>query len=349
MKMKFRQKAAIILFIILFLVCFFACDRVLSLKTVHGIRQARDMYAQPRNTIDVVFMGSSHIHCNVNTALLWEKYGIASYDYSAAEQPLWMTYYYLKEILKYQKPRLVVLDLYSPARFKDDYQYNWLEDNLNGVRFSWNKLQMIAASCEFDKIWNYFPSIATYHLRYADLKEEDWDYLTAAKHERAAFKGYTPYYSVSPQEEPVLSEKLSGGITIKSEIYLQRIIEYAEDHGIDLFLMVSPYITTDEDELVYNRIREIAHQHGLEFNSTNYHYGTMDLDFEVDFNDHSHLNYLGSCKFSDYLGKELKSMYDIPDRRGDARWESWDRHAAQIRKEVEETAARQQQLSGSGS
>ena len=114
--MRKGQKAVRILFVILFIVGYLACDRVLSVKTAHGIRQARDMYAQPRNSIDVVFMGSSHIHCDVNTALLWEKYGIAAYDYSAAEQPLWTTYYYLKEICKYQKPQLVVLDLYSPAR-----------------------------------------------------------------------------------------------------------------------------------------------------------------------------------------------------------------------------------------
>ncbi len=338
---KSKNTIIILAYSVMFILCYFAVDRVFSIKTAHGIRQARDMYAQPRDSIDVVFMGSSHIHCDVNTALLWEKYGIAAYDYSAAEQPLWTTYYYLKEICKYQKPQLVVLDLYSPARFKDDYQYDWLVDNLNGVRFSWNKIGMILASCEMDRIWDYFPSIATYHLRYAELNAEDWKYLGMSKKERAAFKGYTPYFYIKPQEEPILAEKYSGGITIKSEMYLQRIIEYARDHGIDLFLMVSPYITTDEDELVYNRVHEIADRYGLMFNSTNYYYMAMGLNFKEDFNDSSHLNYQGSCKFTDYLGKELKQMYDIPDRRGMEKWESWDRHAQELRREAEETFAGQ--------
>lgn len=327
---KYRKIAAIIFYVVLFLITYFVSNAVLSIKTAHGIRQARDMYAQPRNSIDVVFMGSSHIHCDVNTALLWEKYGIAAYDYSAAEQPLWTTYYYLKEICKYQDPSLVVLDLYSPARFKDDYQYDYMIDNLNGVRFSWNKLQMIAASCEYDRIWDFFPSIATYHMRYRDLSEDDWKYLKMTKKERAAFKGYTPYYYINPQEEPELLEKDSGGITIKSEIYLQKIIEYTQEQGISLFLIVTPYITTDEDELVYNRIHEIANHYGLEFNSTNYYYNDMGLNFDEDFNDKSHLNYFGSCKFTDYLGQELKERYDIPDRRGLDKWESWDRHVIEI-------------------
>ena len=336
MRNRYVKVLVISVFAIMLVFFYFACDRVLSFKSTNGIRQARDMYAQPKNSVDVVFMGSSHIHCDVNTALLWEEFGIASYDYSAAEQPLWTTYYYLLEICKYQDPHLVVLDLYSPARFKDDYQYDWLLDNLNGVRFSWNKLRMLYVSCQPDQMRKFFPSIATYHSRYRELTEEDWDYLTATRWERASFKGYTPYFYIDPQEEPVLKEKLSGGITVKSEIYLQKIIEYTKENGIDLFLMVSPYITVDEDELVYNRVHEIADRYGLHFNSTNYYYKNMDLDFDEDFNDHSHLNYGGSCKFSRYLGEELKKMYDIPDRRGLPKWESWDRHAVEIRQMAED-------------
>ncbi|MBO5565441.1 MAG: hypothetical protein J5935_07490 [Lachnospiraceae bacterium] len=336
-----QKKWLLILFLVLFIVAYRGYDRVLSTKTAHGIRQARDMYAQPKDTIDVVFMGSSHIHCNVNTALLWQEYGIAGYDYSAAEQPLWITYHYLKEICKYQSPKLVVLDLYAPARFKEDYQYQWLSDNLNGMRFSFNKLQMLFASCEPKQIWNYFPAMATYHMRYQDLNEEDWEYLTMSKNERAAFKGFTPYFAVVPQEEPELKEKLAGGITVKSETYLQKIISYTKEHGIDLFLIVTPYITTDDDEKVYNRVKEIAEKNSLEFNSTNYDYSEMGLVFETDFHDYSHLNLLGSNKFTDYLGKELLQRYDLPDHRGDARWESWDRHVEAIDQEIEEVLKKQ--------
>ncbi|MCH5257497.1 MAG: hypothetical protein J1D87_09395 [Lachnospiraceae bacterium] len=292
------------------------------------------MYIQPKNSIDVVFMGSSHIHCDVNTAMLWEDYGIAAYDYSAAEQPLWITYYYLKEICKYQSPKLVVLDLYSPAEFKEDYQYDFLLDNLLGVKFSFNKLQMLYASCEPEHYFDYFPNFATYHNRYP--KSEDLEYLFKSKKDRASFKGYTPYFIECPQTEPELVEDKSGGITIKSEQYLQKIIEFTQKNDIELYLIVSPYITKSEDELVYNRIKEISVNYGLEFNSTNYSYDEMGLDFGTDFNDWSHLNYNGSCKYTQYLGAQIKKNYDIPDRRGLKKWESWDRHVEEIEKAAEE-------------
>ena len=321
-------------------------DRLLSIKTEYGIRQARYFYAQPKNTIDVAFLGSSHIHCDINTALLWSDYGIAAYDYSGADQPLWITYYYMEELFKYQDPKLVVLDLYVPAHFKSDYHYYWLEDNLCGMRFSLNKLRMLRDCCESDRIWDYFPSYAIYHQRYRELTKEDWDYITMTKHERAAFKGFTPYYNIDPQKEPALDQVQSGGLTLKSEIFLQKIINLAADENVDLFLIVTPYITNSDDELTYNRVHEIAELNGLEFNSTNYDYKAMGLNFETDFNDYSHLNFLGSCKFTEYLAKELKTRFDLPDRRGQKEWESWDRHVLEINRHVY-NAAVEKGLSGS--
>ncbi len=308
----------------------FVLDKLFFIKSTHGIVQARAMYYQPRNTIDVVMLGSSHVHYDINNAVLWEKYGIASYDYSAAEQPLWETYHYLKEFCKYQNPCVVVLDLYSPARFKEDYQYYWLNENMAGLRFSINKLQMLFDSAQPDMFENYFPSFATYHTRYKDLSIDDLKAVFEMGKLRN-FKGYTPYLNVEGQEEPLLEEDRSGGITLKSEIYLSKIIEYTKKNDIGLFLIVTPYITTDEDELVYNRINEIARERGIEFNSTNYHYENMNLDFETDFCDESHLNYSGSCKFSEYLAEELKKKFDIPDRRNQKGYESWDINAQNMK------------------
>lgn len=332
--MKKEKIIIVSIFIFLLVSSFYLMETVLENKSIHGTVQAQSMYYQPKDTIDVVFMGSSHIHCDINTAYLWEHYGIAGYDYSSAEQPLWITYYYLKEICKYQSPKLVVLDLYSPARFKDDYQYDWLSESLQGVRLSGNKIGMLMVSCEINRIPDFFPDIVTYHSRYNQLTKEDWDAVFSSRREKGAFKGYIPFWGQNPQIQPELDQVDSGDITVKSEMYLQKIIDYTKENDIKLFLIVSPYVTNSNDELVYNRVHEIADRNGLKFNSTNYAYDYMELDFKTDFSDDSHLNYWGSCKFSEYLGQEIKKNYLIPDRRGKAEWESWDRHVTEIEKAV---------------
>ena len=95
------------IFLCLVLLLLSNLNRILCVKSPHGVDQARYLYVQPKNKIDVLFLGSSHVHCNVNTQLLWDEYGMAAYLMTGAEQPLWNSYYNLKEALKTQKPKLV--------------------------------------------------------------------------------------------------------------------------------------------------------------------------------------------------------------------------------------------------
>lgn len=322
-------------FLLLLIVTIYLATSVLRVKSGHGINQLEGLYWQPEHSIDVMMMGSSHIHCNVNTALLWEKYGIAAYDYSGAQQPLWMTYYYLKELYKYQSPDVIVLDVYSPARYKEDYQYDWISENILGMRFSANKLGMMAASVEKSRYFQYFPSFTIYHSRYDDLERDDFNDFFWNSREKEDFKGYTPYWQRTPQTKPEISETEKGGLTEKSEKYLRRIISYTKKKGSRLVLMAAPYVLTAEDKLTYNQIEEIAEAEGIVFVDFNEYYDEMGLDFTQDFNDDSHLNYWGGCKFSDYLGEFLTARCEVADRRGQAGYESWDDHVMLIAEEVQ--------------
>jgi hypothetical protein len=331
-----RKNLLRIAYILLTVVSFWYWNGVMCIKNDDGIEQAKAMYYQPKDSVDVVMMGSSHIHYDIDTGILWKNYGISSFDYSAAEQPLWITYYYLREICKYQDPKVVVLDLYSPALRDEDYQYDWILPNILGMRFSLNKLEMLKASVELDKIKNYFPSFSVYHGRFNELTPEDFIYPFKSQVDLVNFKGYKPVLGVQPQIEPIITQQGSGALSVKSELYLQKIIDYTKKNNIELFLVVTPYITNDNQELIYNRVKEIAQMNNIEFNSTNYDYDIMGLDFNTDFMDNSHLNYYGAGKFTTYLGEELKSRFDLPDHRGDPRYDSWEVNFREIAEYVKE-------------
>lgn len=322
-------------FVVVLALTIYLVSTVLSFKSPHGIDQLEGIYWQPEDSVDVVFMGTSHVHCGVNTGLLWDKYGIAAYDYSGAEQPLWMTYYYIKELYKYQKPEVIVLDMYGPARYKEDYQYDWIGENIHGMKFSMNKLAMLSASMETAKIPQYFPSFTVYHNRYDDLDKDDFDSFFWNSKSKEAFKGYTPYWNRRPQKKQEIFTQDTDGLTEKSEYYLKKIIQYVKDQGSELVLIAVPYIVTNEDKKTYNRVTEIAAEEGLIFINYNEYCTDMGLDFETDFNDDSHLNYWGSCKFTDYLGGFLDSYDRVPDRRGQEGYESWEEHAHLVLEELE--------------
>ncbi len=64
------------------------------------------------DSLDILVLGSSHAYVDINPAVLWSEYGIAAYDLCGSNQPMWNTYYYLKEALKTQTPKVVVLEAY---------------------------------------------------------------------------------------------------------------------------------------------------------------------------------------------------------------------------------------------
>lgn len=335
MSSKYKKNIARAGLVIALILTAYFVTTVLRFKSPHGIDQLEGIYWQPEQTVDVAAMGTSHVHCGINTGLLWENYGITAYDYSGAEQPLWMTYYYLKELYKYQTPKVIVLDLYGPARFKEDYQYDWMGENVYGMKFSLNKLEMLLVSVEFDKISHYFPSFRRYHNRYDDLGQDDFESFFWNEKGWQSFKGYTPYWNVRKQEQPEISVEEASGLSEKSEKYLRKIISYTKEKGSQLVLTVIPYVMTQEDKKTYNRIQEIAEEENVTFINYNEYYEEMGLDFETDFNDESHLNYWGSCKFTDYLGSFLSDLQGVKDHRGQEGYESWSENAALIKEELE--------------
>ncbi len=332
-KLIIRIGAIVILGLSIYLI-----TTIFRFKSPHGINQIEGMYWQPKESIDVVMMGTSHVHCGINTGLLWEKYGIPAYDYSGAEQPLWMTYYYLKELYKSQSPEVIVLDLYAPARYKEDYQYNWISENIYGMRFSMNKLEMLLTSVEINRINQYFPSFFAYHSRYKDLGADDFNSFFWDRKEKEAFKGYTPYWNKRAQERPnedLFTEVQAGGLTLKSEEYLRKIIQLTKEKGSELILVVVPYVETTDDRKTYLEIEEIAKEEEITFINYNELYDEIGIDFTSDFNDDSHLNYWGSCKFTEYLGDFLLTREGVTNRKNQEGYESWGKNALLILEEFE--------------
>ena len=99
-------------------------------------------------------------------------------------------------------------------------------------------------------------------------------------------------------------------------------------------MIVTPYVITDDQELVFNRLKEIAQENGIGFTNANHDYDVIGLNFEKDFMDESHLNYWGAEKFTEYLGKEITSRFELPDHRGEARYKSWDANSREIKKSI---------------
>lgn len=318
----------IISFVLIFCVLLYSINRVLRFKYDDGIYQLDVFYKQPKDSIDVLILGSSHAYMNISQFYLYSLYGIASYNLGGGSQPLWNSYFYLKEALKTQKPKLIVLDILQ-VRF--DYEYMpkvQIINNTYGIKGFIDKINSIKISSQKSD-WKYFLNpFYQYHDRYSSLTFEDFlEYR--GKNKYVYFKGYKTSYRFSSNIKPNIS-----GITNiynlfkKSENYYRLIIELSITNKIPILIVKTPHASiTQYHQEKYNMAKEIADEYNVHFINMNLNYDEYFLDFSMDFSDKQHLNYIGAEKVAKYLGKYLKENYDLPDRRGDPKYYSWEMNA----------------------
>ena len=154
---------------------------------------------------DVIFFGDCEVYEVFSPVTLWEEYGITSYVRGTAQQLVWMSYYYMEETLKYEKPKVMVFAVNSlmygsPDGTKDDRNreaYNRM--SFDGMRWSaqkWRSINVSMTTEEREKsgVWSYVFPILRFHDRILELTGEDIEYLF--KKEKVTDRGYLMQVSV---------------------------------------------------------------------------------------------------------------------------------------------------------
>lgn len=320
-----------ILFALLLLgaVCVFV--RVFSIKSGDGIYSMKKFYEQPKDSVDVLILGSSHAYENISTADMWEDYGIAAFDLGGSKQPLWNTYFYLVEALKYQKPKVIVLESYMTTYTEEYQEPGKAISNTFGMRFSMNKVRAICESVPKEDWWSYLLGYVQYHSRYTDLSYADFVKDQGDKR-YTNWKGYK-CGTLSKINEVTDVRGITDQIPMaeKSEKYFRMIIELAKEEQIPIVVVVSPHANIcDNDERIYNYTEMVCTEYGVPFINYNLMYEETGIDSVNDFSDDEHLNHVGSEKLTECLEKYLVSNFELTDHRGDEKWSSWDADALYV-------------------
>ena len=325
-----KKKVLIVLLFVVSVFSFNSIDNILSFKFKDGIIQPRNLYKHKNNSIDVLILGSSHAYMDINTQTLFDDYGIASYIFGGSVQTFWNSYYYLRETLKTQKPKLVVLEgMASGWEFKY-YDPNIRQSpvkNTFGLKNSLLKIQAKRASFSRTEFDNHLLEYRIYHSRYKELNNTD----RKGFYQKGMYrnnKGYIPNFVVKPLTLPVASEVEANGensIHEKEEKYFKRIVKLCKKENIPLMVIIAPWRIKSGYQKYYNSLKKLSEKYSVTFINYNYFdlYQKIGFDFSNDFFDAGHLNIYGASKFSKILGQDIKDIFSIPDRRGDKEYETW--------------------------
>lgn len=275
-------------------------------------------YYEHKGDNDVILIGDCEAYESVSPVTLWEDYGVSSYIVGSAQQLIWQSYYLLEEVLRYEKPEVVVFNVLA-MQYDEPQSEPYNRMSIDGMRLGLPKIKSALASMlPEETLASYMFPLLRYHSRWQELEQEDWEYLF--KRDQKSHNGFLMRVDVRPVETVpkgrVLADYNFGENSWK---YLEMMTELCRENDIELVLMKAPSLYpywypewedqieeyARDNDLLYLNYLELADDIGIDFSQDTYDAGL-------------HMNLSGAEKISEHLGHVLQQNYDLQDRRNEA-------------------------------
>ncbi len=331
--MSKKQAASAAIFIALFLTLLVMVTY--CLRTNGSVKDRFvGFYAEPKNTIDTIMIGSSPVFPYYVTPQMYGEEGLVCYPLSTNLQRPVAQLYLTKEALKYQSPSLLIYEVRMYTGRESDMTNNmaYTRGVTDNMRYSLNRLETINAMVTDDltaddtERYTYYFDIFKYHSNWKTLFLPS-QLRTALYAWPDAMKGYESTDEVGPCTlQDWSGETETTPIPEIQEQHLTELMDYLEEKGQNALFIVSPYLHTQEQAQMFNYIGEKVSARGFGFLNLNQYYEEIGIDGDRDFNDYgNHTNASGAQKVTAFFENYLKENYDLPDRRGEDSYASWEK------------------------
>lgn len=303
---------------------------VLTPKYPYGICSLYNYYRTEKGTVDVLAVGTSLSYTDLNTNILWNEYGIACYDLGTAEQPFWSTYYYLKEAMKYQKPKVVLLDMKAISYLDDKVDRTRTVLCSYGILDPVNRLKCIYECVEPEEFLGYALAFSQIHTNYVRNKGADWVIPPDNGGRGSSWKGYIEKDETADHDPPSINFKFATPkyVNEHESEYFEKILQFCVDNDITVMLIGYPNADYKHDHLYYCAAFEIAEKYGITGINYNLPENATGINYHTDCADWQHLNVHGSVTFTRAVAEDLIELYDLEDHRGDPAYASYDECAS---------------------
>lgn len=291
-------------------------------------------YAETDDSIDVLMLGSSAMYRYWIPPQAYKEYGFTSFLLTHASQDTRAVPYILEEALKYQKPKVVVVEVRQLpfeqySKISGDFDQPWSSYQFSritaGMRPSLARTKMIHNLLVEDEenseiewqipLLKYHDNLFTHPPK--SLIKRLWnkkDPLKSTRQEAMVKKLKTDYKT----------QDSDYSITQEDKDCIDTIYETAKKHDTEVMFVATPYVG-------YGILRNIQDSLDKYMEEKNYPFFNMvdkeseiGLDTNVDFYNERHTNVSGARKLTSYFGRYLKDnyRYDSNSEKVKKDWES---------------------------
>ena len=263
----------------------------------------------PENSMDVIVLGSSHAQYSFSPTFFYEDTGLYAYVLGSACQPLEVSYQMLREALKTQSPKLVILETYTATPLRSvceaDSCYVTAEYQMRGME----KINTINYLPE-EKAVTYRNDFINYHNDWRTKETFDFLFEEDDKSIDQSF-GYIPIESDSSYDNWWYAIKYNDknndveldGLDLDS---LNNILNLCRENNIELLMYFTPMDMLDELNQKYRyKVWEYCEDNNVKY------VDFVDLSEELDYripvhNDGFHSKVTGANVTTSYLANFIK-------------------------------------------
>jgi len=322
--MKFSAKNIIksIAFLVIFSIGLIGLYSVLKWKDTNGdyLSTFESLYSLEKDEVDVVFVGPSFTYQTMNPAVFWQDYGISSFTMSVSGQGKDSAVAGIKEVLKTQTPKVVMVDA-SEALF-DKYEVRGnLYRNTISMDLSVNNIELISDTVDPDERMDYVLRWPIVHTRYKELKKYDFVQNQAS----IATLGYRYVFDIIPRSGGVETNPTNEAVEISetNKVWVDELEQLAKENNFELVFYVTPGAIYGDYRLIINGFAAYLEQKSIAFIDMDKTELAAELDYSTDFTDYRHVSYFGSRKVMRYIAGYLAANYVLYDHRGEEGYSAW--------------------------
>ena len=313
----------VIVFLILLIVSIYIAGDVLTPRwvTYDIIPEYKNV---PKDTLDVLFIGDSNVYSDISPMEIFETYGITSYNYSSPAASNLLMYYMLKEALKTQTPKVVVMN--GTTIFGDKESNEMRQQTTDVMPLDDVKLELLS-----DSIYNFslgkklamIVPFFNYHDR--------WNHVKINEINKSSNKTYNKGYVFQTEEKKTKAKsdymaKDDGTANFRTDFLPESVLkakELCDEKGIK-FLFISTPDTTAWNYDKYEKLSSWTQENNIDYLDLNINSDEIGINFDTDsVNNGMHLNIKGAIKVSNYLGQYLSNNYGLTNHLNDSKYNYW--------------------------
>ncbi|MBR2187990.1 MAG: hypothetical protein IJ860_01070 [Eubacterium sp.] len=294
-------------------------------KLSHTRNNISGFYGEKKDSLDVVFIGTSGTMSAYAPMQAYEDYGYTSYNFCTNERTVESITYSVKEVLKTQSPRLLVIDVrplirkVTMAQLLADGDTPSVRYNTDGYRYSLDRLKFLWKTLPHNtSSLSYYFDVIVYHG-----EPLYWNNWNSAYH--FTYRGYNFMGWSNDIPEPEINDDIVP-LDENLDAALDEILALCKTVDSEVLFLYYPYrIAMYNDYQIenVNYVQQKITDAGFPFIDCEEYYDEIGLDAAKDFQNGGHWNILGAQKITAWLAPRLKEQYDLPDHRQESGYEVW--------------------------